>query len=407
MKRNDEDRLISIRKDFWTEGIISRSDSVNYNYDSNKLLIEIIDLGLKETGWKVWGKHTYSYDDHKNNISRLHQYWTGTEWINNYNYMYNYDSSNKFKIVSTKQDWEENAWLNTDRFLYEVNSCGKNTAIVSQDWKETNWLNHSRTEGIFGSDNLLSSKTIKFWNETDTIWRNSYRFLYEKNQDGQLLKNSRENWDGNNLEWKHQHDFIYSYDESGNLTSYLWIRNFTGTWDNVKRELYRYDQNDNLILYVEQSWNGATWENKYRELNSFNLHNNIISQEVEEWNDSLHVWDKQYRINLKYNTNDNINELLYQIPNESNWINDRRFIYYYAANEITANSDLIKVFPNPNDGCFTVKFDKSNKNKKQIYVFDITGKFLYHRSFSKGYTKADISLHDLPNGTYFLKSFNG
>jgi hypothetical protein len=52
--------LTSVRRDSWEDEVIIKSDSAEYVYDSKDLLIEYIDMSLKETGWKIWGKKLIS-----------------------------------------------------------------------------------------------------------------------------------------------------------------------------------------------------------------------------------------------------------------------------------------------------------------------------------------------------------
>jgi len=63
------------------------------------------------------------------------------------------------------------------------------------------------------------------------------------------------------------------------------------------------------------------------------------------------------------------------------------------------NPSHIEVFPNPSSDFVNVV---SNKNLGNIYLYDLTGKLLYHNG-STG-TSIQLSIHGLSNGIYFLKT---
>ncbi len=65
-------------------------------------------------------------------------------------------------------------------------------------------------------------------------------------------------------------------------------------------------------------------------------------------------------------------------------------------------------YPNPNKGSFTVQFDRDSVSEIKVYVNDITGKYVYERSFQgSGYFIQDIQLPDVPSGLYFVTVTDG
>lgn len=83
-------------------------------------------------------------------------------------------------------------------------------------------------------------------------------------------------------------------------------------------------------------------------------------------------------------------------------------LYTYNAcnvgmNELTHNSIVSEVYPNPSENDMTIVFENSNSTHK-IELYDITGKII--SSYSTEYSKFKISKNNLASGLYFLKVSN-
>lgn len=66
------------------------------------------------------------------------------------------------------------------------------------------------------------------------------------------------------------------------------------------------------------------------------------------------------------------------------------------------------VFPNPNTGNFTVKFDNQSNQKVNIQVIDIQGRIVYQNHFTaQGLFQQEIQLPNVPTGVYLVKVSNG
>ena len=75
------------------------------------------------------------------------------------------------------------------------------------------------------------------------------------------------------------------------------------------------------------------------------------------------------------------------------------------------NNDNFKVFPNPNNGVFTLTGTTlKNENSVNVSICDITGRTVFHREFdvSDGKINASLNISDTaPSGIYFLKLSSG
>nr|WP_294926804.1 3-coathanger stack domain-containing protein [uncultured Flavobacterium sp.] len=82
----------------------------------------------------------------------------------------------------------------------------------------------------------------------------------------------------------------------------------------------------------------------------------------------------------------------------------------FTQKRISSNEEVIisehpenrlKLYPNPNDGMFTIDFGFDNKKEISIGIYDIMGKQIYH-SVAKNST-VDVSLPNIPSGVYIIK----
>lgn len=66
-----------------------------------------------------------------------------------------------------------------------------------------------------------------------------------------------------------------------------------------------------------------------------------------------------------------------------------------------------KVFPNPNNGDFTIYFDQPTKSEIELTIRDAAGHLLSSRSMKAGQQLFNFDLTDVPQGIYLLKATSG
>jgi hypothetical protein len=76
-----------------------------------------------------------------------------------------------------------------------------------------------------------------------------------------------------------------------------------------------------------------------------------------------------------------------------------------STRDLSDRSDLLSVFPNPNEGYFTVKLEDL-KELSTLEVRDITGRMVYEGQVYPGNSNLDIDLNDVADGIYILNVFN-
>ncbi|WP_130736322.1 reprolysin-like metallopeptidase [Flavobacterium sp. J27] len=66
------------------------------------------------------------------------------------------------------------------------------------------------------------------------------------------------------------------------------------------------------------------------------------------------------------------------------------------------------LYPNPNNGSFTVKFTSESSNNIEIGVYDISGRQVYNKSFSNtGNFNQNINLNNVQSGVYLVSIIDG
>jgi hypothetical protein len=62
-----------------------------------------------------------------------------------------------------------------------------------------------------------------------------------------------------------------------------------------------------------------------------------------------------------------------------------------------------KLYPNPNNGSFTLAYDLKKNNDAEVLIYDVTGKVVYKTSLDNLENMKQINTNNLNNGIYFIQ----
>jgi len=148
------------------------------------------------------------------------------------------------------------------------------------------------------------------------------------------------------------------------------------------------------------------WDLSEKETYTYDENNHKKSLLLEEWEDKY--WNKRYAENFNYNSN-NILENYSSIGfNPDGSISGDSIAYYLSKepstkNELTESLKSVEIFPNPNNGKFTVR---SDNNFNSIEVFNINGERILNRFNIKPLKSDNIELPENYKGIYIIKIDN-
>ena len=248
-------RIVEMICQIWDDstGVWLNDMKMNYSYDANGHISEMLTQMWEVNIWEDWMKSTYSYDVNGNMTEAIMQNWDGTVWVNTMRDTYIYDNGNM--IEDLWQNWDGITWVNYVKWTYIYDANGNMIEELEQNWDGSTWVNTMRDTYIYDNGNMIEELEQNWVGST---WVNSWKYIYTYDA-GVLTQELWQNWDGST--WVDNQLLTYSYDANGNMIEDLW-QNWDGiTWVNYVKWTYIYDANGNMIEELEQDWIGSTWIN--------------------------------------------------------------------------------------------------------------------------------------------------
>jgi len=364
----EEDILIG-RRDIATGLAYSTTnDTIEYLYDTNGYLQQV-----KKSSW-----------DTLNNL------WTNQE---RYNHTFNNDG---LRTSYNIQYWNSTDWVDLLLFEYEYNDNNLLSVFKRKDWN-LGVLSESFTTFTYESDLLIHTLSQSFQNEE---WINSVQVLYTNTED-LLTERTTQLWEGNT--WVNSSKNIYKYNEINQRTELVSFYWYQGEWEDSVKIISEYDDQGNHILNTSQLYLGGQYENHSLSTWSYNQDNLETEFVYSRWDGSEYVNNQSTstfydnRMNVIHNQN--------KTWLDSAWIDDINFYYYYQfvnTTENIPNKHDIEVFPNPNDGHFSISFDNYNPELVQLQIMSLDGRKVFEKLIEYKNSRLNINLSHLENGAYFL-----
>jgi hypothetical protein len=88
------------------------------------------------------------------------------------------------------------------------------------------------------------------------------------------------------------------------------------------------------------------------------------------------------------------------------WIDDVSIVLPTGINELIAEDNSLKIFPNPSNGIFTIQQTNLNNEEQLVEIYNVLGEKTF-TFFNTKNSKFDIDISHSPKGIYFVKVYNG
>lgn len=177
----------------WSGSIWVNDYQYSFTYDSNGYIAEAVYQDWSGTVWVIEVKTSLTHDSNGNRTERLIQWWDGTVWVNNYKEIYTYDS-NENMTEELAQDWDGTVWLNTWKISCTYDSNGNMTEELTQEWDGTVWLNYYMDFATYDSNGNMIEELWMNWDETDWVSTWNYSYTYDSN--GNMTEELYRYWNG-------------------------------------------------------------------------------------------------------------------------------------------------------------------------------------------------------------------
>ncbi len=200
-----------------------------------------------------------------------------------------------------------------------------------------------RTINKYNLQNQILESVKQDWDLSSNNWVNTYRILNKYDNKNNLLENQTQIVTSFN-NWIPYTNYIYAYNANNKIISEL--RQEGSTLENVTLRLFAHDNKNNLIEEVRQEYSNSNFKNIDRYLYLYDTIGNQIQELHEQWNSSNSQWQKSSLIVNKFDSNQNLIELIMKNWNV-NWKVVYKISYTYNDNN-NITSKLFEVFNNNN-----------------------------------------------------------
>jgi len=344
---------------------------INYNYDNQNRLLEIISEMKSNSGWVPYYSTIIEYNTQGDMVKYEDRIWMNKEWtiLNGLAYGITYDILNSSK--STIESY--------------FNGSKYDTSMMYVEFKNNNVITSEETYQYVGNNTFIALE--------------KYNYLFENNVDTGLLKFS---WDGTT--WVE--DLLYcNYEWSSPSKDFLTKNNIYiklgNDWDLFQQELFT-QENYGGFSYLLQDFRSGMWFD--------NMHIQTLNDSLG--NRTFYIydlylggnWQELFRIEeeFNYDAEGNILEHVYKETDSNGDLTPitkdvySNFILLTGINNSKVNS--IGLYPNPTTNYVILKDEKFQYKKYSL--MDLNGK-----TVENGYVPSSLRLEfdELTSGLYILR----
>jgi hypothetical protein len=366
-------------------------------YDSLLLQSSYIEKLWNGTVWQTSYKMTNSFDANHNMTHYTSLNWNGSDWVNSWQYTYTYDVNNN-QTSCLYTTWNDSVWKNSWRYTYTYDVNNNKTGYMYSSWDGSDWFTFWQYTYTYDPNNYQTGQIYQHWDGISLVNNSKYDYTYDQNNN--LIRKLQQAW--NDSAWENYNLESITYNASNNPTSGTLENWHINDWVNFIKYSYTYDASYNMIRFIELGWNGSSWGNSWQDIYSYDANHNETSRLGQIGNGS--TWLNSMQFSASYD-NDNF----MKSHTDRSWNNagtkvksgDSIFYYYHTMLGLNDQLTLekgINVYPNPNDGKFSLK---SEINDGSVEIYNLLGELIY--SNDKFNNQQSIDLSSQPKGLYVIQ----
>jgi hypothetical protein len=402
--------------------------------NETKFLLDSV-LTSDENG-QVFSKHTYTYDNHGNELSyeSIELDDSLKTFVGVYKYINTFTNDDK-QVSSITYSWDitKNEWLQNWKAETTFNKNGLDSIIIDYEWDtdNKNWSFTHKDEYNYYQDSTIKEYTSYNFDKNKNTWINNYKNAFDYNTEENFETLTDYNWDSINNNWLaslKQEYFMDSKDHTAIAVQSLWVEQLKKYFVMDKVE-YAYLNDKQLEIstseWLERYWSGISkseihydslgradgqtyfsysyqkknWIPRFRYEIILNQNGDILTEIRSKYDNKSDTWTNDFKRTYEYDNNGNTSVLsLYAF--DTTWQLYETVRYYFSEkviSNLTSQKKNIILAQNPVRDLFIVKGLDSDY---AIKVFDLKGNLVLHKSQNGN---KPVNVQELHKGMYIYK----
>jgi len=301
--KGEESKLDSIYEFYWSTGefewIKTYATFHSYNEDKNRINTTMMVWISNPGEWQNNSFQEYYYDDKGNRKKIVIKAWSSStqEWINHKQRLFSFNEQNNL-MSYTDQDWNEaqQSWDNFALFFYNYDELQNWIYYERKDWNTDSLRWELNYRFLFSYENDLKTEMLRQnWNEDDSTWLNNAKNLYSYDVSGNLIEETQFVWQTGSSIWRESTKIQFIRNQSKQVTEKIYQTWITGEWESTHKYTYQYESHGLQSEIVYNIWNGETWVVNNRYLMEYDDTGSLTREIYQKWFTGKGNWVNDYK----------------------------------------------------------------------------------------------------------------